>query len=361
MSLARYWRKFLALAVVGFCPAYACANAAQDLVSGGHLQISRAISPADGIVPGQRVALTLEIATDRWFSGGTRINLPEVPGLVILQNEQFASNASETRGGRNWVIQRWTLDVFPQRVGQFTIPPLTVKLKVNTEDSGDIEVELASEATRFSVAIPDSLSQAGQWVAAPAFTVKQSFNRSLENLAVGDAFEQEVVFAASDVMAMMLPDYTPKQLTGLAAYPAPAVLENSNNRGQTRASRRITVSYVVESAGQFLLPASDYFWWNTDSGELVLVSLPETRIEIDGASSLADKPAADFSFSPREAIALILGMLLFALVLRLAWVALPHLPIERMKNKLSQLRSAIRELRKPALARRLNPGNSAGE
>jgi len=60
-------------------------------------------------VPGQKVTLTLEIATDRWFAGGTRIGIPEVPGLVILQTEQFASNASETHNGRpgQYSAGRW--------------------------------------------------------------------------------------------------------------------------------------------------------------------------------------------------------------------------------------------------------------
>jgi hypothetical protein len=361
MSWAKQWRNLCAVVVVTFCPVHAFANSAEKLVTDGHLEISSTAFPAEGIVPGQRVSLTLEIATDRWFSGGTRISIPEVPGLVILQNEQFASNASETRRGQSWVIQRWTLDVFPQRAGEFTIPPVTVRVKVNASELGDVEGELVSGATRFSVAIPESLSQANQWVAAPAFTVKQSFNRNLDELVVGDAFEQEVLFEASDVMAMMLPGYELEQLTGLAAYPSPAVLENSNNRGQTRASRRISISYVVESPGQFLLPARDYFWWNINSGELVLVSLPETRIEIAGASTVEDKPTAHRWFTPREAIALLLGMVLFALLLRLAWMALPHLPIARLKNKMSQLYSVIQDLRKPALARRLNPGSSAGD
>ena len=361
MSWARHWRNLCAVVVVTFCPVHAFANSIENLVTDGHLQIRSTVSPAEGIVPGQRVALTLEIATDRWFSGGTRINIPEVPGLVILQNEQFASNASETRRGQSWVIQRWTLDVFPQRAGQFTIPPVTVKLKVNASELGDVEGELVSSATRFSVAIPDSLSQATQWVAAPAFAVTQSFNRNLDELVVGDAFEQEVLFEASDVMAMMLPGYELGQLKGLAAYPSPAVLENSNNRGQTRASRRISISYVVESPGQFLLPARDYFWWNTNSEELVLVSLPETRIEIAGASTVEDQSTAHRWFTTREAVALLLGLVLFAIALRLAWMALPHLPLTRLKNKLSQLYSLIQDLRKPALARRLNPGGSAGD
>ncbi len=104
----------------------------EELQAQGHLSIRSSLQPRDGLVPGQKSALILEIATDSWFTGGTRISIPEVEGLVILQTEQFANNASELRGGQNWVIQRWSLDVYPQRVGQFTVPALPIALKVSS-------------------------------------------------------------------------------------------------------------------------------------------------------------------------------------------------------------------------------------
>ena len=66
----------------------------QSLVDGGDLTVSTALSPPTDIVPGQHLRLLIEVATTRWFTGGTRIDIPEVPGLVVLQTEQFASNAS---------------------------------------------------------------------------------------------------------------------------------------------------------------------------------------------------------------------------------------------------------------------------
>lgn len=361
MKWMRHCQYLCALVIIACCPMYAFADPLEKQVVDGHLQIRSALSPDNGIVPGQRIALTLEIATDRWFSGGTRISIPEVPGLVILQNEQFASNASETRQGQTWVIQRWTLDVFPQREGDFSIPPITVKLKVNAPELGDVEGKLTSDATHFSTAIPAGLAQADHWVAAPAFSVKQSFNRDLDTLAVGDAFEQEVLFEASDLMAMMLPSYGIEQLQGLPAYPSPAVLENSNNRGQTRASRRVSISYMIEAPGEFLLPARDYFWWDTDNEELVLVSVPETRIEVAGLSQKQDQPTSIMPFSLRQIAVLVVGLLLIAILLRLSWKLMPHLPITRLKKALSQLYSRIQDLRKPALASQLNPGSSAGD
>jgi len=326
----------------------------------GRLLIASSLNPETGLVPGQRVTLTLEIATDRWFSGGTRIGIPEVPGLVILQTEQFASNASENRDGQNWVVQRWTLDIYPQRAGEFTIPPLTAKIKVNAGDAGDLEGELMSAATHLSISTPKSLAQAEHWVAAPAYAISQRFDRSLEDLQVGDAFEREILVEAEDVMAMMLPAFNAEKMPGLAAYPSPPVLNNNNNRGQARASRSQRISYVVEAEGQYRLPARDYFWWNTTSGQLELLSLPATEITAGGASA-AKTGITMPDVSLRQLVTFLLGFVLLAGLLWLARTWLPRLPLAGIARTLSGLWQHLRALRKPALPERLNPGNSAGE
>ena len=96
----------------------------QALVDAGQLSISSSLASEGLLVPGQRAQLEIKIATSTWFAGGTRIRIPEVPGLVILQTEAFAANASEMRDGETWVVQRWNLDVYPQSEGDFTVPAL---------------------------------------------------------------------------------------------------------------------------------------------------------------------------------------------------------------------------------------------
>ena len=335
------------------------ARTLDELVASGHLQISNSIMPADNIVPGQKIQLTLENATDRWFAGGTRLSIPEVPGLIILQTEQFASNASETRNGQTWVIQRWTLDVYPQRAGDFEIPPIKMQLTVNTSDSGNLEGEAYSPAVRFSAAVPESLAQLQQWTAAPSLEIRQSFDRDLEGLVVGDAFEQTIEFEASDLLAMMLPDYQPPRLSGLAAYPEPAVLENNANRGQTVATRIVRISYVLEAPGEYLLPASEYFWWNTTTQELLLLSVPESRIEVSGEGVAQDTAANSFSPRPRQVVTLLVYLGIALTLLLLARSLLPRIPFKKVQATLSTLTSKWHTLRKPALANQLNPGNSA--
>ena len=322
-------------------PATTLAVTVEELQQAGRLAIKSSVQPAAGAVPGQKVSLVLELATDRWFTGGTRIEIPEVAGLVILQSEQFATNSSELRQGQNWVLQRWLLDVFPQREGEFRIGPVAVKVWVNDEQAGEVNGTLRSPPVSFSVTRPPALAQAGQWVAAPDYQITGTFDKTLEQLQVGDAFEREVVFRASDVMAMMLPGLEPEDLPGLAAYPMPPALENSNNRGVATATRVERISYVVQAPGTYQLPVREYFWWDTNSRTVKLLTLPAVDIFVSAA---ADAPAGlrqrarnlDWKQAAWLATAVVLALLLATLLRRM-----PGLPWETPAGAMQATRSDL--------------------
>ncbi len=335
----------------------------EQLAREGRLELEASIGPSGVVVPGQKMTLTLKMATDRWFSGGTRLALPEVPGLVILQTEQFASNASERRGEQDWVLQRWTLDIYPQRSGEFTVPPIKARMKINAGDAGDIQGSIMSPSTRFIVSLPPALAGIEQWVAAPAYTVKQSFDRPLEGLQPGDAFEREILFEADEVMAMMLPAFTAENLPGLAAYPAPPVMTNSNNRGQSSASRRQIISYVVQAEGEYQLPAADYFWWDTTREELRVLSLPATVITVGAgaAANVRAGPVDQWRLSPRQWLMVATGIAALLASLWLAAKAWRSIPLARLQSAMAGPVRKVRELRRPALPEQLNPDSTAGD
>ena len=336
-------------------------DAVDDMQSAGHLEIGSELTPATDIVPGQRVELAITIATDRWFTGGTRLEIPEVPGLVILQTNNFASNSSENRNGQSWVIQRWTLDIFPQRNGNFTIPPLTASVKISGEAASTAEGELHSPELTFRTAIPESLSRAEHWVASPRYTVKQSFDKDLENLKIGDAFQREIVFEATDVMAMMLPAFDVEKLDGLAAYPQPSSLSNSSNRGTMIARRVEQISYIVEAQGQYQLPARDYFWWDTRSAQLQMRFLPAVDINIGGGMDNDNTGTSESHVEPLQALKYGLGAAFIAAILWLLFRLMPRIPLAAIVAPRLKAARRLNQMRKPALPSRLNPDSSAGE
>jgi hypothetical protein len=341
-------------------PATGVAVTVEELQTAGRLEIMASVQPDAGIVPGQKIALVLELATDRWFSGGTRIEIPEVAGLVILQTEQFATNASEQRQGRNWVLQRWGLDVFPQREGDFRIGPVEVKVSVSDEQAGDVSGTLSSPAVGFTVTRPPALAKAEQWVAAPQYQVTQTFDRDLGNLQVGDAFEREVVFSASDMMAMMLPGFEVKKQPGLAAYPLPPTLANTSNRGVSTARRVERISYVVQAPGLYQLPMREYFWWDTNSKTVKLLTLPAVNIVAGGTPEEPDGAEPETDRNWKQLLAAASAGMLIVLLLSLR-KRLPETWWTRLLVPWKQFMARWRELRKPALPTELNPGNNAGD
>jgi hypothetical protein len=357
LNTVRTWAIRLPLAALLWVQTVA-AITVEELQAQGRLSINASLSPTERVVAGQKLALVIEIATDRWFTGGTRLTTPEIPGLVILQTEQFASNASETRGTQSWVIQRWTLDVYPQRPGNFTIPSIRARIQMNADESGDIEGDLFSPATRFSASLPPGLQPDQDWVASPTFSATQTFDRALEGLAVGDAFERELQFEASDVMAMMLPAFTPGTQPGLGIYPSPPELENTINRGEIRAVRRQRMSYVVEEEGEYRFPSEAFYWWNTARGELRLVSLEEIVFTVGSAAGAGEHD----SDPARRQLILLVGAALLSLsaAALLVWRYVPRSLPSRLAGWLTTGRDRWRSWRSPALPAELNPGSNAG-
>lgn len=262
----------------------------QELVEKDQLRLGSWLSPDSDIVPGQEVQLTIEISTRRWFAGGTHIKLPEVARLVVLQRDQFATNLSRREAADTWVIQRWHLEYYPQRAGEFKIPPIKLELAVNDSRAGIVKGELTTQALSFTAAVPASLQAIDSWVATPDLNIKQTLDPAPQQLKPGDAFTREVIFNASNLPSMMLPSLADRSPPGLSAYPETPVLTDRSNRGEAIAQRSERIVYLVESAGQYLLPEQTFYWWDTANQQLEIAVLEAVTVD---AGIGAIKPSAE--------------------------------------------------------------------
>lgn len=348
MSILR-WPALALLCALAALPAGATTVA--DLVAAGRLTVTSELQPATALVPGQRASLYLTVSTDRWFAGGTRIDMPEVPGLVILQSKAFAANSSATRGGQTWVSQRWTLDVYATGEGRFRTGPIGLQVQVHT---GETVARGTIEAPSVTVvaSVPPALD-AAQWVAAPAFSARQALAPEATTLRPGDAITRTVTLEAEDVLDKMLPGIAPGAFEGLAVYPDPPRLDSSSNRGHTRATRVQAVTYVAERPGDYQLPGYQFSWWDTNKARLQRVTLEPVTITVSGAPTDADShPLSRLTAKHWATAGAALGLLL------LAWAARRWIPWQRVAAATAERWRAAaqrwRRWRAPALPR-LNP------
>ena len=227
------------------------------------------ITPAKVSV-NEQVILTIEVATPRWLTGGTRIGSIEIPNVIAKQRNQLATNYTERVGGTTWSRQRWEVTLYPMTSGEFVIPTVPVRVQVSAPDGSNVGGTLYTQPIKFEASLPSGLlSDESPWFSATDVDVEQQWQRSNENLKVGDAVTRTVTIKAKDSLSVLLPDVLNNESTQqYQAYPQPNRLDDTQERGDYRSSRVEETVYVIQQGGEFTLPDFSFQWWNSKNQRL---------------------------------------------------------------------------------------------
>ncbi len=291
----------------------------ESLLANGRLQVTSALEPGESIVARQHVTLVIEVSTDTWFSGGTRIGRLELADAIILRREKFAVNSTRIEQGKTYTTQRWSISIYPQRAGRYQVPPLPLTLSIAGENGEVITGEVTTPALSFEVELPAGLRGIDNWISTTEFRVEESYNRDLADLEPGDAVQRQVTFLGEDIAAMMLPEITATKQDGLGVYQKPPQLKDDNNRGIYRARRTEAITYLIERPGSYRIPEQVYYWWDLHSQSLQTVTLPAQILDATGGVMVENNEvsaAADAQPEHRRWLALaagLVGLLLAAL------------------------------------------------
>ncbi|NAZ98122.1 BatD family protein [Vibrio toranzoniae] len=218
----------------------------------------------------EQVILTIEVATPRWLTGGTRIGSIEIPNVIAKQRNQLATNYTERVGGTTWSRQRWEVTLYPMTSGEFVIPTVPVRIQVSAPDGSNVGGTLYTQPIRFEASLPSGLlSDESPWFSATDVDVEQQWKRSSEDLKVGDAVTRTVTIKAKDSLSVLLPDVLSNESTQqYQAYPQPNRLDDTQERGDYRSSRVEETVYVIQQGGEFTLPEFSFQWWDSKNQRL---------------------------------------------------------------------------------------------
>ena len=130
-----------------------------------------------------------------------------------------------------------------------------------------------------------------------------------------------------------------------------------------RATRREEVTFIAEQAGSYRLPPREFYWWDTGSGELSLVSLPAVDITVVAGTAGTGSERETFDIDWRQLLDYLLWAATATIVAWLAWRLLPA--FQRLSRwllgALKVLRRRYRDWRRPGLPPSLNPGSNAAD
>ncbi|MBY7730080.1 BatD family protein [Vibrio splendidus] len=218
----------------------------------------------------EQVILNIEVATPRWLTGGTRIGSIEIPNVIAKQRNQLATNYTERVGGTTWSRQRWEVTLYPMTSGKFVIPTLPVRVQVSAPNGSNVGGTLYTQPIKFEASLPSGLlDNESPWFSATGVDIEQQWQRSSENLKVGDAITRTVTIKAKDSLSVLLPNVLNNESTQqYQAYPQPNRLDDTQERGDYRSSRVEETVYVIQQGGEFTLPDFSFQWWDSKNQRL---------------------------------------------------------------------------------------------
>ena len=276
---ARTWLLSMTLMLSWFFPVVASAADIFDLQKSGDVELIAWVGEkpksGDKITPAkvsvnEQVILNIEVATPRWLTGGTRIGSIEIPNVIAKQRNQLATNYTERVGGTTWSRQRWEVTLYPMTSGEFVIPTVPVRIQVSAPDGSNVGGTLYTQPIKFEASLPSGLlSDESPWFSATDVDVEQQWQRSSEDLKVGDAVTRTVTIKAKDSLSVLLPNVLTNESTQqYQAYPQPNRLDDTQERGDYRSSRIEETVYVIQQGGEFTLPEFTFQWWDSKNQRL---------------------------------------------------------------------------------------------
>ncbi len=234
------------------------------------------------VVVGQPVTLDVDVFVPTYFVGAPRFPALEVKDAVVVFLDTGGENLTEKIGDADYAGQRRSYLIYPQRPGDFEVPAFEVKVRFAVDGQPSPRTPVPARSRRFTATLPEAARGLEHFVATPLFELGESTDRPTEGLKVGESFTRTITMTATDAFAMMLPPLSFPPLDGLGVYPAQArVSDTSGERGETRVGKRVeSVTYALQRAGEYRLPAIELDWWDTAARRVRRASLPEVVFSV---------------------------------------------------------------------------------
>ncbi|MFK7852975.1 MAG: BatD family protein [Granulosicoccus sp.] len=236
-----------------------------------------------------QVTLTLKVfqAIDI-VDGG--LDVPSGENLVVERIGED-TRTSEVREGRQYSVTQRRFALFPQKSGRATIEPITLSVSVPADParvrgffSPTRKLSRRTDAISLDVqARPPSGSN--WWLPAGAVQLERTWSGDPAAAEVDQPLTRSIVLRASGVLDSQLPDINIPAIEGLSLYAEQPVRAMGSNENGLVAEQRINWAIIPQRAGELVLPEITVEWFNTQTGEPAVATLPQEIINVSPAST----------------------------------------------------------------------------
>ena len=244
----------------------------------------------------QQLLVTVRVVHAVNLNRGASLEAPEIPDAVV--RELGEHSYEKTVDGRRFGVFERRYAVFPQKSGELVIPALGFEARVGgragwfDQFGGRAKVlRLRSEEKRVRVLPPEDGTT--PWLPARVLTVIETWDRSPQELRVGDSATRTVTITASGLTGAQLPPLPAPAVDGLRFYPDQPRIEDAQDDDGITGTRVQANAVIPQRAGDIEFPEVRVRWWDTVNGRFEEAVLPRRTIRVLPAANAARAAAPD--------------------------------------------------------------------
>lgn len=111
-------------------------------------------------------------------------------------------------------------------------------------------------------------------------SVRETWNKDLQNLKVGDVVERKIVISAEGTLPSLILPIKIEEPENVSIYPAEAELQDKRNDKDIEGVRNEIYSYLLEKEGELIIPEQIIRWWNPVTKKTYQRTLQEQKLNI---------------------------------------------------------------------------------
>lgn len=242
----------------------------------------------------QQIVLLVRVLHAVNFAGGASLAEPEIDGALVRRIGEHSY--AQMRGGRQYGVFERRYAIFPQQSGLLRIPALGFEARTGGSSVFDPfgarghVVRLRTEEKIIDVKPPEA--GASPWLPARLLTLVETWDKSPQELRVGDSATRTISIRADGLTGAQLPPLALPAIDGLRFYPdKPAIGDEPGEEG-IRGTRAESVAVIPTAAGDYVFPELRVRWWDTVNQRFDEAMVPAQTIRVLPAAGTPAAPPA---------------------------------------------------------------------
>jgi hypothetical protein len=213
-----------------------------------------------------------------------RLSEPQISGVEVLVEGAGDERSYESiLNGKAYNVVERVYALFPQESGSISIAPARFEARVLRD--GRITGRKIFESAAIDIVVnpipppPDGFANAA-WFPARDVTISEAWSREPGSLPAGEPITRHITVTALGQLSTQIPVIDPVVSDTVKTYPDKPELRDTAEGSGIRASRRDQYALIGVAVGNVELAALELPWWNIDSGEWQIASLPASTLNI---------------------------------------------------------------------------------